>query len=161
MAALEQLRTQTDSAGDSAIGRTATICRADDLKGFLLQLSDQIADADRRHSAALRDMHERLSRLGDQTGSLKATLPKEFSADLERLEAGMASLVQRIVESDQARPAPPAEHIEAATAAHAVADSPKHAGEAAVSAVAADGPKTDRNAVFASRGALRGTSWDT
>ncbi len=120
MAAFEQRRTETDLVSDSATGRTATICRADDLKGFLQQLSEQIADADRRHSEALRDMHERLSRLGGQTGSLKATMPKAFSADLERLEAGMASLVQRIVESDQARPMHADDHVDAAPAPLAV-----------------------------------------
>ena len=117
MAAFEQRRTEFDLVSDSAVGRSATICRADDLKGFLQQLSEQIADADRRHSEALHDMHERLSRLGGQTGSLKATMPKEFSADLERLEAGMASLVQRIVESDQARPAQSDGRIDAAPVA--------------------------------------------
>lgn len=107
MAALEQRRSEIDpgiGAGNgSVVGRGVPGCKADDLKGFLQQLSDQIADADRRHSVVLRDMHERLSRLGGQTETLKAALPKEFSADLERLEDGVASLAQRIAESDHAR----------------------------------------------------------
>jgi len=73
----------------------------DDLRGFLQQLSDQFADADRRHSESLRDMRERLARLGDQTGLLKQNMPKGFEADLERLEAGMVNLAQRIVEAEQ------------------------------------------------------------
>lgn len=83
--------------------RTATAGRAEDLRGFLQQLSDQFADADRRHSESLRDMRERLARLGDQTGSLKQTMPKGFEADLERLEAGMVQLAQRIAEAEQPR----------------------------------------------------------
>ena len=118
MAALEHRRTESEFVSEPAPGRSATLCRADDLKLFMQQLSDQIADADRRHSGVLRDMLERLSRLGGQTETLKASLPKEFSADLERLEDGMASLAQRIAESDQARrpetiaPAAEATHLE-------------------------------------------------
>ena len=118
MAALEHRRTESEFVSEPTPGRSATLCRADDLKLFMQQLSDQIADADRRHSGVLRDMLERLSRLGGQTETLKASLPKEFSADLERLEDGMASLAQRIAESDQARrpetiaPAAEANHLE-------------------------------------------------
>ena len=43
MAAFEQRRTEFDLVSDSAVGRSVTICRADDLKGFLQQLSEQIA----------------------------------------------------------------------------------------------------------------------
>ncbi len=78
-----------------------TLCRAEDLRGFLQQLSDQIADADRRHSESLRDMRERLARLGDQAGSIKQTMPKGFETDLERLEAGMVTLAQRMADAEQ------------------------------------------------------------
>ena len=88
---------------DSATGRGEGLCRAEDLKGVLQQLADQIADADRRHSAALVEMHQRLGRLGGQTETIKATLPKHLASAFERIEVGMSELADRLAETERDR----------------------------------------------------------
>lgn len=96
-----------DGLGSGA-GRTGEVNRAEDLRGFLQQLSNQFADADRRHSESMRDMRERLARLGDQTIDLKEAMPGGFEADLERLETGMLQLAKRMADAEQPRSKPSA-----------------------------------------------------
>ncbi len=85
------------------MGRGELVCRAEDLKEFLQQLAGQIADADRRHSESLREMQQRLARLGGQTELMKSNLPQHYASAFERIESGMALLAERLVEADQER----------------------------------------------------------
>lgn len=81
----------------------ALACEAHDLKKILTHLADQIADADRRHTAALTQMQERLGVLGSTASGLKEHLPGEMSGVLTRIEDGMAELSERIAEADAQR----------------------------------------------------------
>lgn len=80
-------------------------CSAGVLKSALLQLAEQVAAADRRQSAALQDMHQKLAKLGGQTEAVKAALPMHLVAAFERIEAGMASLAEQLSATDQTREA--------------------------------------------------------
>ena len=62
-------------------------CSAGVLKSALLQLAEQVAAADRRQSAALQEMHQKLAKLGGQTEAVKAALPMHLVAAFERIEA--------------------------------------------------------------------------
>lgn len=101
----------SDNWQQESAQRTETVAgrlpgQGEDLRSFLQQLSDQFADADRRHSESLRDMRERLARLGGQAEALKESMPKGFEADLERLEAGMLVLAKQMAEAEQSRARP-------------------------------------------------------
>lgn len=89
--------------------RSDSFCRAEDLKGLLQRLSDQIADADRRHSDSMREMQARLLRLGGEAGHVKAGLPEQHAAAIERIEGGMAQLAERLAEGRRGRSQPSAE----------------------------------------------------
>lgn len=91
------------TADEQAKAPGEPFCRADDVKAVLHQLAEQIADADRRHSAALQDMHQRLSRLGGQTESVKASLPKHLAAAFVRIEDGINQLAEQLAETDRER----------------------------------------------------------
>ena len=97
-------RSDSDGSADAA----ATNCGADELKGLLAQLTDQILDADRRHSTALNQMQERLSTFGEEAKSVRVRAPAELNEAFARIEDGMQSLADRIVgpESDRKVRAP-------------------------------------------------------
>ncbi len=80
-------------------------CSAGVLKSALLQLAEQVAAADRRQSAALQEMHQKLAKLGGQTEAVKAALPMHLVAAFERIEAGMASLAEQLATTDPAHDA--------------------------------------------------------
>lgn len=85
------------AAGRGAEARApGPFCSADDLKGVLSDIAAQIADADRRHTATLAAMQERLLCLGREAQALKSQLPDELGADLARVELGMADLSARV-----------------------------------------------------------------
>lgn len=92
-------------AEDRVPSKSDVMCRADDLKGVLHQLADQIADADRRHSAAFQEMHQRLAKLGGQTETIKATLPRHLASAFERIEDGISQLAHSLAETDRERQA--------------------------------------------------------
>jgi localization factor PodJL len=79
-------------------------CRSEELKGLLRTLSNQVADADRRHSDALRQMQGRLARLGGQSETLKASLPQEYASAFSRIEDGMAQLAERLTDTNRPYP---------------------------------------------------------
>lgn len=87
-------------------GRAAAQCGADELRGLLAHLTEQIIDADRRHSEVLRQMHERLSHLSVETRSVRTQTPEHVET-LSRIEGSMASLADRVSEAS-IRPAQPA-----------------------------------------------------
>ena len=77
-------------------GQGAPYCSADDLKGVLASIAGQIADADRRHTATLATMQERLLQLGREAEAVRALVPGDLAQDFARVEAGMANLTDRI-----------------------------------------------------------------
>ncbi|MFM9943091.1 MAG: hypothetical protein ACKVP7_26790 [Hyphomicrobiaceae bacterium] len=83
------------------------VCRADDLKDVLQALAQQIADADRRHSHALQEMQQRLTRLGGQTDAVKSSLPPHLAAAFDRIEDGMSQLAVRLAETEVPRQSSP------------------------------------------------------
>jgi len=93
-------------------------CSADDLKGVLASIAGQIADADRRHTATLAAMQERLLLLGREAAAMRSDLPQDLAEDFQRVEAGMARLSERVAAAGQDRPL---------AEAHAAAPSPEPA----------------------------------
>lgn len=75
-------------------------CGASDLKVILGAIADHIADADRRHSEALGAMQQRLAELGSQAKGMRAELPAEMQPALDRIEAGMAELSDKLASPD-------------------------------------------------------------
>ena len=80
----------------------AFACGASDLKVILSAIADHIADADKRHSEALGVMQQRLAELGSQTKGMRAELPAEMQPALDRIEAGMAELTDKLADSEMA-----------------------------------------------------------
>lgn len=94
---------QSQEGTERGTGQDELVCRAEDLKGVLQQLIDQIADVDRRQSATLQDMQGRLARMGGQSEAVKAGLPRHLASAFERIEAGMTDLAERISETERER----------------------------------------------------------
>jgi len=98
---------ERDGAGDRGAGKALPpydpLCRADDLKSLLRDLADQIADTDRRHSDALRELHARIANLGGQAEQARSSLPSHLAPAFERIEDSLGQLAERIIESDRAR----------------------------------------------------------
>lgn len=90
---------QTGFAG-SDVGEGGYGCQANDLKGLLNAIVNQISDADRRHSDTLHQLQDRLSSLGRDARSLRSRVPDQFQTAFERIEAGMAELAARIAEAE-------------------------------------------------------------
>lgn len=103
MSANEQRRSDSEHVDFPGPDRGGAICRVDDLKSYLQLLSSQIAEADKRNADTLRDMRERLERLGEKTLAVKSALPEPFAADLGRLEDGMTELVHQISAAGETR----------------------------------------------------------
>ena len=78
-------------------------CGAEDLKGILRRIADQIADADKRHSDALTEMRSRIGQLGERTETAKADSPIGYAAAFERIEDRLGSLADRLAESQRSR----------------------------------------------------------
>lgn len=100
-------------AGAHGLTRSATQCGADELKSLLAHITDQILDADRRHTEVLRQMHERLAQLGAEARDIRTSVPHQAASAINRIEGGMASLADRVADagglrdmSHQAAPAP-------------------------------------------------------
>ncbi len=74
-------------------------CQANDLKGLLNAIVNQISEAERRQSDTLHQMQDRLAHLGNDAKSLRARVPDHFQAAFERIEAGMSELAARIAEA--------------------------------------------------------------
>jgi localization factor PodJL len=125
---------ERDGAGDRGAGKGLPpydpLCRADDLKSLLRDLADQIADTDRRHSDALRDLHARIATLGGQAELARSGLPSHLAPAFERIEDSLGQLAERIVEADRQR-----QHARAAAIVHD--DLPVAATPAAAPAFAA------------------------
>lgn len=107
-----------------------TANHSDDIKHMLGEVIAHIADADKRSTASLRQMQERLEQLGQDARSVRASIPADYLPGFDRIEDGMSLLAARIAQSytsrDAAAPAtsgqiPAFNAFAAAPAAHAAA----------------------------------------
>ncbi len=93
---------------EAATAQSGTQCGADELKNLLAHITDQIVDADRRHTEVMRQMHDRLAQLGQEARSVRAQAPEQFDDAFDRIEDGMANLAERVAEAGGARKEVPA-----------------------------------------------------
>jgi len=75
----------------------------DDIKHMLSEVIAQISDADRRSTASLRQMQERLESLGHEARSVRNGVPAGYLPGFDRIEDGMSLLAARIAQSYAAR----------------------------------------------------------
>ena len=69
---------------------------AESIKALLAVIADQISDADRRHSAALSELKDRLGRLTGVAQDMREHMPREMAHELDRIETNMVALSQQI-----------------------------------------------------------------
>lgn len=93
-----------------------------DLKRMLGDVLSHLTDSDRRNSAQLRQMQERLESLGHEARLARPGVPSAYLPGFERIEDGMSLLAARIAESYQGRTA--------------AASAPQHAAPFAAAAAA-------------------------
>lgn len=74
-----------------------------ELKAMLDVIAAQLVDADRRHTAALAEMQERIDGMGREADALRPRVPQEFAPAFVRIEAAMAELAQRLSDPADAR----------------------------------------------------------
>ena len=67
-----------------------------DLKIILDAIAAQLSDADRRHSATLNQMQDRIAGMERETEALRPRVPQLFAPAFERIETGVAELARRI-----------------------------------------------------------------
>jgi localization factor PodJL len=72
----------------------------DELKAMLDTIATQLQDADRRHTAALSEMQDRISGMGREADSLRARVPDQFAPAFQQIEAGIGELAHRLADSD-------------------------------------------------------------
>lgn len=82
-------------------------CQAGPLKDALDQLAERIAEADRRNTAVLRELQDRVVALGDRANAARAALPPRYAAAFERVEDAMAALADRLGDTEADRVALP------------------------------------------------------
>ena len=83
--------------------------RADsDIKAMMSDVIAHITDADRRSTASLRQMQERLEALGHEARAARPGVPADYLPGFNRIEDGMTLLANRIAQSYAARHAAPA-----------------------------------------------------
>lgn len=70
-----------------------------ELQNFLSRLATQIADSDRRHGAALKDMQQRLAGMSERAGDMDGPAAPELTASLEKLEQQISTLAHRLEET--------------------------------------------------------------
>ncbi len=88
---------------DNAHNRTDS-----DIKAMMSEVIAHITDADRRSTASLRQMQERLEALGHETRAARPGVPADYLPGFDRIEDGMTLLAKRIAQSYVARHAAPA-----------------------------------------------------
>ncbi|MBY0558941.1 tetratricopeptide repeat protein [Hyphomicrobium sp.] len=67
-----------------------------ELKAMLDVIAAQLVDADKRHTAALAEMQERINGMGREADALRPRVPQEFAPAFVRIESAMAELAQRL-----------------------------------------------------------------
>lgn len=81
----------------------APACGAEDIKGILRRIAEQISESDRRHGEVLYELKERMSSLGDRASKARAEAPPAFADAFTRIEDGMAALAERLAAADRER----------------------------------------------------------
>ncbi|MFA5955511.1 sel1 repeat family protein [Hyphomicrobium sp.] len=71
----------------------------DELKSMLDTIAAQLQDADRRHTAALDEMQNRISGMGREADTLRARIPDQFAPAFEQIEAGIGELAHRLADT--------------------------------------------------------------
>lgn len=77
--------------------------QADELRGLIERIADQLNHSEQRQAAALAQMLARVEALGAEASDYKAKLPQEFLPAFERIEDGVSQLADRIARSHGAR----------------------------------------------------------
>lgn len=72
----------------------------DELKSILDTIAAQLLDADRRHTAALNEMQDRISGMGREADLLRVRIPDQFAPAFEQIEAGIGELAHRLVDAE-------------------------------------------------------------
>lgn len=100
-------QTMQPAAGGRDSERVGLVCRADELRDYLRQLSSQIADADRRHGDTLRELRDRLSRIGECEVERKDIAPHAAAIAREGGATGETSWPAAGIGEDAGRAPPP------------------------------------------------------
>ncbi|MGO4682960.1 tetratricopeptide repeat protein [Hyphomicrobium sp. 2TAF46] len=74
-----------------------------ELRAMLDVIAAQLADADRRHTAALAEMQERIDGMGREADALRTRVPEEFAPAFGRIETAMAELAHRLADPADAK----------------------------------------------------------
>ena len=124
-----------------------------ELKALLQQMAGQMADAERRHGEAMRDMQVRLDRLAADAQQARGAAPAAAVPSIARIENGVADLAGRMAEVGRDR------------LAHRTAIDDQHPGAATVDVIetrvlarqpsVADAPAPLRSALSALDSALQ------
>lgn len=75
-----------------------------ELKALVSSALRQIAEAEQRNNALLREMHQRVEALGQDARATRSHVPSAYLPGFERIEDGMALLASRIAETAQSQP---------------------------------------------------------
>ncbi|HEY8193867.1 MAG TPA: sel1 repeat family protein [Hyphomicrobium sp.] len=76
----------------------------DELKNLIDAIATQLTDADRRHTATLGEMQDRIADMGRETETLRDHIPDELAHAFARIESGVAELAKRLSAADDATP---------------------------------------------------------
>jgi localization factor PodJL len=74
----------------------------DELKNLIDAIAAQLTDADRRHTATLGEMQNRIADMGRETETLRDHVPEQLSHAFTRIESGVAELAKRLSAADDA-----------------------------------------------------------
>jgi localization factor PodJL len=86
-----------------------------DLKSLLDSLAHELTDAGSRHTETLHDMQGRVAALSERANTVKPSLPHEYSAAIDRIEAAMSSFSERLSDAEpHAHAARPTDEAEGA-----------------------------------------------
>ena len=94
-----QLQRQDDAAEHSQQPQTGDRDGATDLSQVLNAVTAIMAESERRQSAALNDMQERIAEISSSAITAREDVPAEFQTAFERIENAMSHLAQRITNS--------------------------------------------------------------
>ncbi len=70
-----------------------------ELKHMLDTISAQLQDADRRHTAALNEMQDRISGMGREAALIGNRVPNQFAPAFEQIRAGIGELAHRLADT--------------------------------------------------------------
>lgn len=71
-------------------------CRADELRGLIERIAQQLSDSEERQSHTLERMLNRVEQLGAEARSNKSRVPEQYVPAFERIEDGVNMLADRI-----------------------------------------------------------------